>query len=543
MFRSIVVAIVTTLAQAEGALGSAFEFTPILPNDGVERLDRSVARAQLDRDLFSAPASTVTLSDVDLYDRFPYVESRTFQVVSDPVWNRLVYGEVGKGVRAFDGAGSAFGPLRGPRGLACDERGRVYAADTENGRVLVFATPREFGAMELVPLFAIDGLSRPVDVAYSDGGTPFAFGDERLYVVDAGRHTLVAYAIDDGGARVAASIGGLGGGAGRFAGPLAVAAGRDGGANTADLYVTDAHNRRIVLLRDAGDALAWAGEAPIADDNPAAIDTDQWGNVYVAECSRGCVEKFSPALEPVVELHEGVEAPRDFHVAFANVRDHRSGSVVRRGDGKAVLLESWSPSSGVRLVQLGVDLIDVAVTEDAGLAVEFTLADRAEVAVELIGAEASANAAPAPATLDAGRHTIALGAGAGAAADGAVVRIAARSAYAGGERVVREIALSGSSGGASSASQRLSVAPSPFTASTSVVFALDSQDAPRFDLSVFDVSGRRVRTLAAGATSAGRRSVVWDGRDERGEPAATGLYLFRLQAGDLDVVTKGVLLR
>ncbi len=541
MWRSIVLAIVTTLTQAEGALGKAFEFTPILPSEGVERLDQSVARAQLDRDLLSAPAATVILSDVDLYDRFPYVESRTFQVVSDPAWNRLVYGAVGKGVRAFDGVGTTFGPLRGPRGLASDERGRVYAADTENGRVLVFATPREFDTMELVPLFAIEGLSRPIDVAYSDGGTPFEFGDERLYVVDAGRQNVLAFALDEGGARLAATIGGLGGGVGRFAGPLAVAVGRDAGVNTADIFVTDAHNRRIVRLRDAGNTLAWIGETPVGDDMPAAIETDQWGNVYVAECGRGCVEKFNPSLESVVELRDGIGTPRDFHVAFANIHDHRDGSVSRRGDGKAVLLEPWSQTSGMRLVNIGVDLTDVAVTDDAGLAVEFMLADRADVTVETSGF--AGEPATISATLDAGRHAIPLGAGTLAAAAGAQVRVAAQSAYEGGGRVVRDIALSGSNGVAANASQRLHVSPNPFVASASVSFALTNLDAPRFDVSVYDVSGRRVRTLATGETIAGRQSVVWDGRDERGEAAATGLYLFRLQSGDLDVVTKGVLLR
>ncbi|MFN0150272.1 MAG: FlgD immunoglobulin-like domain containing protein [bacterium] len=541
MWRSIVLAIATNLTLAEGALGKAFEFAPILPDNGVERLDQSVTRAQLDRDLLSAPAATVILSDVDLYDRFPYIESRAFQVVSDPAWNRLVYGAVGKGVRAFDGVGTSFGPLRGPRGLASDERGRVYVADTENGRVLVFATPREFDTMELVPLFAIEGFSRPTDVAYSDGGTPFEFGDERLYVVDAGRHSLHAYALDDGAARGVAAIGGLGSGAGRFAGPIAVAVGRDAGVNTADVYVTDAHNRRIVHLRDGRNAFAWTSEAPIDDDMPAAIETDHWGNVYVAECGRGCVEKFNPSLESVVELRDGIGTPRDFHVAFANIRDHRTGSVTRRGDGKAVLLEPWSQTSGMRLVNLGVDLTDVSVADASGLAVEFTLADRADVTVEMIGF--ADEPASISATLDAGRHSIPLGAGALAAAPGAQVRVAAQSAYEGGGRVVREIALSGSNGAGAGASQRLHVSPNPFVASASVAFALTNLDAPRFDVSVYDVSGRRVRTLATGETIAGRRSVVWDGRDERGEAAATGLYLFRLQSGGLEVVTKGVLLR
>jgi len=51
------------------------------------------------------------------------------------------------------------------------------------------------------------------------------------------------------------------------------------------------------------------------------------------------------------------------------------------------------------------------------------------------------------------------------------------------------------------------------------------------DLSLFDVQGRRVRRLAAGRQVAGRMLSMWDGRDERGQRVASGLYLVRLQIG------------
>jgi hypothetical protein len=58
---------------------------------------------------------------VDVYDAFPYVETRTYAIVSDPAWNRLVFGEAGKTLRAYDGAGTTLGKLSQPRGLAVDE--------------------------------------------------------------------------------------------------------------------------------------------------------------------------------------------------------------------------------------------------------------------------------------------------------------------------------------------------------------------------------------------------------------------------------------
>jgi len=49
-------------------------------------------------------------------------------------------------------------------------------------------------------------------------------------------------------------------------------------------------------------------------------------------------------------------------------------------------------------------------------------------------------------------------------------------------------------------------------------------------LAVFDVSGRRVATLAHGRLSAGRHTARWSGRDERGVACGPGLYFARLRS-------------
>jgi hypothetical protein len=43
--------------------------------------------------------------------------------------------------------------------------------------------------------------------------------------------------------------------------------------------------------------------------------------------------------------------------------------------------------------------------------------------------------------------------------------------------------------------------------------------------------GRRLRRLASGSIPAGRRHVTWDGLDESGHPAPSGLYVVRLRLG------------
>jgi DNA-binding beta-propeller fold protein YncE len=80
--------------------------------------------------------------------------------------------------------------------------------------------------------------------------------------------------------------------------------------------------------------------------------------------------------------------------------------------------------------------------------------------------------------------------------------------------------------------------PNPFGAALEIGFSL-ARPGP-IDLAVFAVDGRRVRTLARGAREAGEYRLSWDGRDERGEPAATGVYYVRLTAPGARFVHKAV---
>ena len=50
---------------------------------------------------------------------------------------------------------------------------------------------------------------------------------------------------------------------------------------------------------------------------------------------------------------------------------------------------------------------------------------------------------------------------------------------------------------------------------------------------IYDVAGRRVRTLLRGQQPAGARIVTWDGRDEAGVRLAPGAYIVRLEAGGI----------
>jgi hypothetical protein len=72
--------------------------------------------------------------------------------------------------------------------------------------------------------------------------------------------------------------------------------------------------------------------------------------------------------------------------------------------------------------------------------------------------------------------------------------------------------------------------PNPFNNKTLVEFELSR---PAWvDLTVYNIQGRRVKTLVDAKKQAGTHLLEWDATDERGKPVSSGVYLYRLQTGD-----------
>lgn len=68
--------------------------------------------------------------------------------------------------------------------------------------------------------------------------------------------------------------------------------------------------------------------------------------------------------------------------------------------------------------------------------------------------------------------------------------------------------------------------PNPFNSETSIDFQLDAPGRVRLDL--LNAAGQRVKSLLNGVRSAGYHTVRWNGRDDQGLAAASGVYLYLL---------------
>ena len=86
------------------------------------------------------------------------------------------------------------------------------------------------------------------------------------------------------------------------------------------------------------------------------------------------------------------------------------------------------------------------------------------------------------------------------------------------------------------------VYPNPFNAETLIPIGLSDSNAP-IELSVYDLLGRRVRTLFAGILPAGEHRYTWNGHSDSGLEAGSGAYLVELRHGKNRQMRKVTLLK
>ena len=83
--------------------------------------------------------------------------------------------------------------------------------------------------------------------------------------------------------------------------------------------------------------------------------------------------------------------------------------------------------------------------------------------------------------------------------------------------------------------------PNPFNPETSIHFTVPKMS--RVTLAIYDILGRKIRTLVSETKAAGSYNVTWNGKNNQGQPLASGLYFYKLQAGEFSATKKMMLLK
>ena len=83
--------------------------------------------------------------------------------------------------------------------------------------------------------------------------------------------------------------------------------------------------------------------------------------------------------------------------------------------------------------------------------------------------------------------------------------------------------------------------PNPFNPETEIMFQLPENTD--INLSVYNLKGQLVRTLVDNYLPGGSHSVIWDGKTNNGELVGSGVYFYKLTAGEICQTRKMILLK
>jgi hypothetical protein len=83
--------------------------------------------------------------------------------------------------------------------------------------------------------------------------------------------------------------------------------------------------------------------------------------------------------------------------------------------------------------------------------------------------------------------------------------------------------------------------PNPFNSETIIRYYLPRESQVRID--VYNILGQRVKRLLDQRETAGQKSITWDSKNERGEEVSSGIYFYRIEAGEFVQTRKMLLLK
>jgi len=83
--------------------------------------------------------------------------------------------------------------------------------------------------------------------------------------------------------------------------------------------------------------------------------------------------------------------------------------------------------------------------------------------------------------------------------------------------------------------------PNPFNPSTTIEFSIPK--LADVNLSIYNVLGKRIRTIRMNNKQAGNYRVIWNGTNDLGAKVSTGIYFYKIDAGKYSNIKKMVFLK
>jgi sugar lactone lactonase YvrE len=183
-------------------------------------------------------------------------------------------------VDVFGDRGQRAGQFNFPTGLAVDNRGILFVADSYNHRIQRITPDHGVSAI------GARGSSRGEFLSPQDIATD---GDCAFYVVEQGNHRIQKFSADG---VIELVLGRYGGRPGEFKGPMSVAV-----ASSGDIFVADTGNGRVQRFDSEGRYIGLVGEPSgsfLGLSSPQSLVVDAGDNLYIADTFSGKVLRFDP---------------------------------------------------------------------------------------------------------------------------------------------------------------------------------------------------------------------------------------------------------
>jgi hypothetical protein len=360
-------------ASSGVSVGETFVPMAVSQEHGIERLTKRITQTRLGRQLFGAAGKVASYYTVRYMRSAPFVIATYIQLVADPEWDRILYGNMDKWIKTFS--------VQSPSAIAVDADGNVFVGEPANKRVLVLKLVGSGDNVTLQYDHHINNITNPTDLALNDNGTPLNTNDDFIYIADASLNKIFKYTAGAHANVLRATFDG-------FSSPTSIAVGRWNGANENILYVIDKIAKRIRVFDDEGSALARLAEyAGDYSQYFTSIKTDHFGNVYVVDNVNSKLLKFTGSLDLLDE--QGGDGT---YAAPANI-DVPFGKIVVDGEGmywtgfdQLFAIERWDNGSGVVRRKFGLRLKDIAFGADADVSAvrnDFVLTDVGNVRIRI----------------------------------------------------------------------------------------------------------------------------------------------------------------
>jgi hypothetical protein len=85
--------------------------------------------------------------------------------------------------------------------------------------------------------------------------------------------------------------------------------------------------------------------------------------------------------------------------------------------------------------------------------------------------------------------------------------------------------------------------PNPFNPSTTILFNLNTDNVENTELVIYNLKGQKVKQLINDQLSAGQHTTVWNGFNDEGKSVTSGVYFYKLKAGNFEQTKKMILMK